>query len=430
VLAGSTNMDAVLKLRVRLAGTATTLATIGRLAASAARERPSAITFAERVAPFMVALVLAFTIAAGVYWWHAGPTKAFEVMLAVLVITCPCALSLAAPAALAAAQAAMAARGILVARLNAIEQLAKSDSVVLDKTGTLTTGRMEVSRVEVLRQGFTAPTIIRIAAALELASNHPIAQAICRANSKPVEVAANLEVVSGAGVSGELDGRSYRIGAAVYAMNGQPLPTLDDDAGVNSSMALLADGDGPIGRLYLEDPERDDARCFVASLACPKRTVTILSGDTQNTVSILANSMQIPAALGDMKPIDKKNYVAEMQRHGNTVFMIGDGINDAPVIAQADVSAAFATATTLAQTRADIIVLGNRFADVQAAMAIAKQTIRIIRQNLGWALVYNIVAIPVAASGVLTPLGAAVGMSVSSLVVVGNALRLLPRRHA
>jgi Cu2+-exporting ATPase len=158
--------------------------------------------------------------------------------------------------------------------------------------------------------------------------------------------------------------------------------------------------------------------------------VTILSGDTQNTVSILANSMQIPAALGDMKPIDKKNYVAEMQRHGNTVFMIGDGINDAPVIAQADVSAAFATATTLAQTRADIIVLGNRFADVQAAMAIAKQTIRIIRQNLGWAFFYNIVAIPVAASGVLTPLGAAVGMSVSSLVVVGNALRLLPRRHA
>ncbi|MEJ2602791.1 MAG: heavy metal translocating P-type ATPase, partial [Gammaproteobacteria bacterium] len=423
VTAGSINLDGALTLTAERVGQDTLLAAIGRLLERAQAERPAIAVLADRVASWFVVGVLAIAAAVALAWWWIEPDAAFPTALAVLVVTCPCALSLATPAALAAANTALADRGILVVRSRALEGLARFDRVVFDKTGTLTRGRPEVTRIHVLSDAGAADAeaCLAIAARLESGSEHAAARAFPR-RSDPAE---DLRPVPGKGIEGSIAGTRYRVGSAEFvgAEALAALPALD--AGRAATLVFLGTDDGRVLAAFeLRDQPRADAARVVAALHDAGITSAIASGDRTETVRDIAAALGIDDARGALGPEDKLDWVRAMQSAGETVALVGDGINDAPVLAGADVSIAMGAGTTLAQSSADAVLLGESLTPLLTAVDVARRTRRIIRQNIGWAIGYNLLAVPLAASGTLAPWMAAIGMSASSLLVVLNALRL------
>ena len=431
VLAGSINRESPLLVRVSAAGEATTLAALGRLVERAASERPRVARIADRVAGWFVAALLVLALATGLAWWYLEPARALAVTFAVLVVSCPCALSLATPAALAAAAGALGRRRILAVRGDALETMARVTHVVLDKTGTLTTGRLQLTEVEPL-DGNARATCIALAAALEQGSEHPIARALRTAAPPPRTVLAARDVVAspGSGIEGVIEGRRYRLGRPdwVAALHGRPLQA----AAVASDAIAVALGDesGWVASLSFSDTLRPGAQALVAMLQEMGIHVSLLSGDRDETVRHVAQTVGIADHRGNTRPEDKRARIAQLQRDGAIVAMVGDGVNDAPSLAQANVSLSLGSASALSQWTADVVVLGDDLPRIAEAITRARQAFRVIRQNLVWAFGYNLVAIPLAATGHLTPLAAALGMSASSLLVVGNALRLLHNGRA
>ncbi|MEJ2602810.1 MAG: heavy metal translocating P-type ATPase [Gammaproteobacteria bacterium] len=423
VTAGSINLDGALTLTAERVGQDTLLAAIGRLLERAQAERPAIAVLADRVASWFVVGVLAIAAAVALTWWWLEPAAAFPTALAVLVVTCPCALSLATPAALAAANTALADRGILVVRSRALEGLSRFDRVVFDKTGTLTRGRPELTRIHVLTGAGTADAeaYLAIAARLESGSEHAVARAFPR-RSDPAE---ELRPVPGRGMEGSIGGTRYRVGSAEFVGTGAlaALPALDADRAATLVFLGTDDGRG-LAAFELRDQPREDAARVVAALHEAGITSAIASGDRPETVRDIAAALGVDDARGALSPEDKLDWVRAMQSAGETVALVGDGINDAPVLAGADVSIAMGAGTTLAQSSADAVLLGESLTPLLTAVDVARRTRRIIRQNIGWAIGYNLLAVPLAASGTLAPWMAAIGMSASSLLVVLNALRL------
>jgi Cu2+-exporting ATPase len=430
VLAGSINGETPLVVRVSAAGEATTLAALSRLVAQAATERPRVSRVADRVALWFVSALLLIAAITGLVWWQHDPARALMVTFAVLVVSCPCALSLATPAALAAAAGALGRHRVLAVRRDALETLSRVSHVVLDKTGTLTAGRVERLAVDVLG-GRDRNECLRIAAALEQGVAHPIARALC-ANVTPAHVAAEIIVVGGSGVEGVVEGCRYRCGRPewVARLHGLALPSNVESIGPDRTPVALADDRGWLACFAFGDVLRPSAAPLVASLHAMGITVSLLSGDRTATVREVALAVGIDDFRGDATPEDKRADIAARQRAGAVVAMVGDGINDAPSLAQADVSLSLESAAALTQWTADVVLLGEDLVRVADAIACARKTFRVIRQNLGWAFAYNFVAIPLAATGYVTPIFAAVGMSLSSLLVVANALRLVRVRAA
>jgi P-type Cu2+ transporter len=423
VLAGSMNRDSPLIVRVTAAGEATTLGALARLVEQAANERPRIARLADRVAAVFVALLLVVAALCAAAWWVVEPSRALAVALAVLVVSCPCALSLATPAALASAAGALGRRRVLCVRPDVLETLSRVTHVVIDKTGTLTTGDVRVLGIAPL-DGTDAGAAAAIAASLEAGSTHPIARAL-RVHAPGAAPASDVKAVQGEGVEGRVNGRRYRFGRPAWAaeMCAGPVP-YGIDAIAGESVALLAGEGGAIAAMRFGDRLRPDARALVAALRAMRIRVFVVSGDRAATVRHVADAVGADGWHGDARPQAKRAFIAALQAHGAVVAMVGDGVNDAPGLARADVSLALGSAATLTQWTADAVVLGDELSRVAFAFAAARRTFRVIRQNLGWALVYNLVAIPLAVAGELSPLAAAVGMSVSSLVVVGNAWRL------
>ncbi len=440
VLAGSVNLEQPLVLEVTRAGEATSLAALRRLVDDAARRRPRIVETANRVAVIFLWAVLAITAATVIGWWIVDPAQALPSAIAVLVATCPCALSLAAPAALAAVQSALADRGILTARASALEQLARIDAIATDKTGTLTEAEPALLRTVLLRAGVPAQ-VLAVAAALESLSAHPFARALTRAARAAGVAVPALQggrVEPSAGVEAVVDGVRLRLGKADFALgivDAEPAPVaarllrrLERERLQAASVIVLADAAGPIALFAFGEALRPDAQVFVNEVRAAGIELLLVSGDRREPVAKLARALGIAAPDGGnvyayQTPDSKRQIVAGMQRAGRVVAMLGDGMNDAPVIAQADVSIAFAEGSTLAQARADFIVLTSRLADVAYALRAARRGMRIVRQNLGWALAYNIAIVPLAAFGYVTPAVAAAGMAASSLAVVANAMR-------
>ncbi len=425
VLAGSVVRDGTLVVRVEAAGESTRVAAIERLSERALSERPRVARLADRIAAGFVAALLALACVVALVWWQLDPSRALAVTFAVLVVSCPCALSLATPAALAAATGALSRRHVVVAHADAIETLAHATHVVLDKTGTLTFGRLAVEQVLPL-PGTTRAEALVMAAALEAASEHPVARALCREAAAVVApLAREIAIVAGQGVEGVVDGARMRIGRSdfVAALSGASPP---DDATFAPHATLVALGDerGLRALFALADTVRPGARELIAQLRALGIEPIVLSGDRTSTVRAIAHSLGVADARGDLAPEDKRAAVAALQARGAIVAMAGDGINDAPSLAQAQVSIALGSATPLAQWTADVVVLADALPRIAETIAHARRALAVIRQNLGWAFVYNVIAIPAAALGFVTPLAAAVGMSASSLVVVGNALRV------
>jgi Cu2+-exporting ATPase len=428
---GTVNIRSPLVMEVRQVGEATRLASIMRLMERALTEKPRVVQLADRVAAGFVAALLVLAVATGVVWSQVDPSRALWVFVSVLVVSCPCALSLATPAALAVATGAFSRLGLLVARGHAIETLARADHFVFDKTGTLTWGRLRL-RQTLAVDGTAAGEVLRLAATLEQGSEHAIGAALRAAcpDGEPLPAPQALQAHTGQGVEGVVAGRRLRLGRIDFtaALHGQPVPP-PAQALVQSgdSCVALADASGWLGFFRLGDELREDAGDLVRSLQASGCRVSLLSGDADGAVRQVAAALGIDEAHGGMTPQDKHDHLVALQKTGAIVAMVGDGVNDAPVLAQAQVSVAMGGGTELARNQADIVLLGEQIGRLLDAVLLARRTQRIVGQNLAWAFAYNVSAIPLAMLGWITPWMAGIGMSASSLLVVLNAMRLLPR---
>ena len=426
LIGGSLNIGSPLVMRVEAVGATTRLASIQRLMAQAASERPHLVEMADKIAVRFVAALLLMAIATAALWWWLDPTRALWVFVAVLVVSCPCALSLATPAALTVATGALARRGLLLTRGHAVEALATATHFVFDKTGTLTEGQPRVLE-SWARDGDTVAAL-KLAATLEQGSEHPLAAAFRAAAEPDLQLLlTQRQTQTGAGVSAQLGGHSVRLGSVAYtqALHEQPLPPIVlawQTAG--DAVVMLADAQGWRAAFRLGDRLRPGAVAMVRALAQRGIAMSIFSGDDAAVVKRLAAELGIADARGNLLPEDKHAALRALQAGGAVVAMTGDGVNDAPVLAQAQLSIAMGGGTDLARSQADVVLLGNDLQALSDGVQLARRAMRIVRQNLLWSFLYNITAIPLAMAGLVTPWLAGIGMSASSLLVVLNALRL------
>ena len=441
VFAGSINRVGNASVEVAFTGAGTSLAEIGRLLERARSDRPRIAVLADRVAGKFVLGVIGVTVATGAAWISMDPSRAFEIVLATLVVTCPCALALATPAALATAASRLARDGFLLVRSRVLDVLTRKPVIVFDKTGTLTEGRPAIVETEILPHGrdHDAGHYIGIAAAIETASEHVLARAFARFEAGGTREITACEVEPGAGVAARVDGVLYRIGSRRYLDGFCPMPdeeTAPDPADDTLTEVWLGDREGALARFRIGDELRADAADAVAELERMGHRIVIASGDRESSVAAAAGALGIGEWHSALTPASKLKLIAELRADGERVLMVGDGINDAPVLAAADASIAIDAGTALARASADAVVVGKRLATIVDAAVTARDTRRIIRQNIVWAIGYNVTAVPLAAAGLLAPWMAALGMSLSSLIVVTNALRLRrprdrrPARHA
>jgi P-type Cu2+ transporter len=371
-----------------------------------------------------VLLTLTLAAASGLFWLLVAPAHALPAALAVLVVTCPCALSLATPAAVTAATSRLARFGMLVTRPDALERLARVDMVVVDKTGTVTSGT-PVVELKGIAQGYSRPLALQTAAALESASDHPIALAF-RKHASQARVASALKEFAGRGVEGCIDGVPWRLGTHHFVKEltqapGAELPGLSNDPGTGIA---LGNSDGVVATFALADGLRPGALHAVEQLRGMGLKTVIASGDQQEVVDEVARKLGVQQAVGRLTPEAKLSLVQQRESAGTRVLMVGDGINDGPVLAAASVSCAMAQGSAVAQAAADLLLLNDSLGVLAEAISTARQMRAVIRQNLAWALVYNLGAVPLAAMGWIAPWVAAIGMSTSSLLVVLNAARL------
>ena len=418
VTGGTLNVEGPLTLQVQALGDDSRLSAIVRLLERAQADKPRLAQLADSAAQWFLLVLLALAAVVGLFWWQHDASRAFWVVLSMLVATCPCALSLATPTALTAATGSLHKLGLLLTRGHVLEGLKRIDTVIFDKTGTLTEGRLTLRAVQPLGE-LDGERCLALAAALENRSEHPIARAFGRA-PQPAEA---VESHPGLGLEGVVDGQRLRIGqtAFVCALSGQPAPAMPNEHG---QWLLLGDARGPLAWLVLDDRLRDDAPALLQ--ACRERgwRTLLLSGDSSPMVQSVAAELGIDEVHGGLRPDDKLAILKQLHGEGRHVLMLGDGVNDVPVLAAADISVAMGSATDLAKTSADAVLLSNRLDSLVQAFVLARRTRRVIVENLVWAGLYNGLMLPFAALGWITPAWAAIGMSVSSLTVVLNALRL------
>ncbi|WP_368159988.1 heavy metal translocating P-type ATPase [Aeromonas sp. R5-3] len=420
VYAGTINTDAPLEIRVSHRIEESRLAQIMRLQDHALDDKPAIAQMADVLSRHFI-LVLLF-IAAGVWtFWHVHqPEQAFWVTLAVLVATCPCALSLATPTALTSATARLTRVGILLRRGHVLDVLTRATRIVMDKTGTLTTGNISLTSTEALAN-LDEARCLAIARSLEAYSEHPIARAF-RSNAAEDAVllaASKVTPVIGHGIEGVIDGRHYRLGSARWLGISDAHETQTDGL-----VIYLADEDRTLARFLLTDTLRPDAKTLIQAFKAAGLKTTILTGDSSAQADEVARELGVDELVKGVTPDGKLAYLKEHEVRGDISIMVGDGINDAPVLAGAHASFAMAGGTDLAKNSADAILLADDLSRLLDARALALRTRKIIKENFAWSIGYNLLVLPLAASGWLPPYVAAAGMSLSSLIVVTNSMRL------
>ena len=433
---GSINVSSPLLLRVEQVGDATRLAAIRQLMERAASEKPKLATQSDKVAGYFIVTLLVLAGITGVGWYFIDSERALWVFVSVLVVACPCALSLATPTALTVATDALARMGVLVTRGHAIETLANANRFVFDKTGTLTHGRMSLERVLPLGAADEA-AVLAMAAAIEQGSEHPVATGLREAAAGlELPLASEVEAETGQGMHGLIDGQTVFIGRPEYVSGatGLAMPSaLEGFASEGGTVIALASRSGWLGLFRLADSVREEAGMLMRRLAGEQIPTSVLSGDAQPVVESVAGALGVQDARGGMSPQGKQQVIAVLQEDARAVVaMVGDGVNDAPVLAQAHVSVAMGGGTDLARNQADIVLLNENLASLGRGIDLSRKTLKIIRQNLWWSFTYNFTSVPLAMAGLVTPWMAGVGMAASSLLVVLNALRLqrVPRGRA
>ncbi|MFW6093684.1 MAG: heavy metal translocating P-type ATPase [Pseudomonadota bacterium] len=436
IAAGCHPLDRRVRLRVSAAGGATTLARLDDLVRAGLDARPPSLAVADRVAAWIVPAVIALAVATALVWGLLEPARALPATVAVLIATCPCALALAAPLALALGAARLLDAGVLPLRMSAVETLARATTVVFDKTGTLTEGRPRLNEIVCATEVDEAEAR-GLAAALEGGMPHPVARALSAADSAsaPFATATDARYRPGEGVTGTVAGRRLFIGRPDRALEGRHceprLQAAIQRAGTTGvTCVALADPARVLAVYVLDDPLRPGAaHCVEALRALGIRRVVIATGDSPARAARFEHELGVDAAQGGLHPEDKLRLVQSAQALGQRVLMVGDGLNDAGASAIADAALTLDHGPSLTKAGSDGVILEGDLNAVVAARRLATRIRRIIKQNLGWALAYNLLALPAAAAGALPPWGAALGMSISSLVVVGNSLRLrMPAR--
>ena len=426
VIAGSHNLAAPVVVRVELTGGQTRFAQIVALMESASTSKPQLAQLADRIAKPFLLFVLVAAGGAGAYWWSHDPGHALMVAVAVLIVTCPCALSLATPAAMLASAGSLARSGVLVRRLQALEALAAVDTVVFDKTGTLTRDAFALGEVHT-RKGISSEEALAMAAALAKHSLHPVSRALTAAGQGGAAQAAwtaqDTRETAGQGVAGRLCGAGNAASSVMARLGSARFCDVDPPA-TAALHACLSDDKGWVATFELQEDLRPDARATVAALTAQGVKVYLLSGDLPESAASVARQAGIDNSQGGCTPQDKLAFLRGLQSQGHHVAMVGDGLNDGPVLAGAHVSFAFGQAVPLAQAQSDLVVMGDRLGTVAQTLVQARRTFGIVRQNLWWAAVYNAVCVPLAVAGWLPAWLAGMGMALSSLLVVLNALRL------
>lgn len=421
--AGAVNISQPLELQVLRLEKDSFVSSMERLIDRASRERPALQQAADRVAAWFLLGLLLLTLLVGMAWWWIDASRALPIAIAVLVVSCPCALSLATPTALAAATVALAQRGVLVTRANALEKLARLTDVAFDKTGTLTQPHPRLTDITVLSP-HSRTSLLSIVAALEAHSQHPLASALrAAAQQEPVPMmqATDVQIAPGQGLQGKVNGVTYRLGNTKYCA----ADAIDSDK-ADTMQVFLADNTGVLAVFHFHTPLRAHTAMMLDKLQAAGLQLHLLSGDSMSQVQALARDLPFADVQGGLLPEQKVQAVRTWQQAGRVVAMVGDGVNDAPVLAGADVSMAMSEGADLAQASADAVLLSGLDA-IPSAVLRARATLRVMKQNLAWAAAYNLCAIPAAALGYVSPLLAAIGMSTSSLFVVLNAMRLLKK---
>lgn len=434
VIGGSINTESPLNIRVEKLGDDSVLSSIQNLLEQAQNNKPAISQLADRIASWFVSIILTLATGVAIYWYLHDPAQWISITVATLVVTCPCALSLATPAAVTAASGQLARIGLLPKTANALETLAQVTDFIFDKTGTLTEGQLQLKTIDSFSKQ-SKQSLLHIAAALESASEHPIARCIVASNAnytkenspdKNFQVSNRLNT-PGYGIEGTIDHTQWFIGNSDYII--QHCQNLDHEViskykNERNTSIFLATSDQLQATFTLADSVRPQSLSLIGCLIKNKKPVHLWSGDSFAATKNIASTLGISHYQANLRPQDKLQQLQKLQAEGKLVAMTGDGINDAPVLAAANLSIAMGKGSQLAVSTADMVLLSSNVLHIYTGYTIARKCMRIIRQNLSWAITYNLIAVPAAAMGYVEPWLAAIGMSASSLFVVLNALRL------
>lgn len=416
VYAGTLNGDESFELEVMSSKADSMISNIVRLQDEAQHSKPKIAEIADVVARYFVGAILIISAGTWFYWHQTKPDDAFWIMLSVLVATCPCALSLATPTALTCATSRMGNFGILLRKGHVFETLCKINHLVVDKTGTLTKGDIEICDTKVLSD-LPKEDCLSLAAALEAHANHPIARSFASYANDDF-VVYEVQNVIGSGIEGIWNGKIVKIGSAVFVQG--------KESDESHAVYLSVDGEH-VASFYYRDPIRKESKAFVQRFADAGIKTTLLTGDSLSNARPVANEIGIDHVVASAKPEDKLAYLKSLDEDSITM-MVGDGINDAPTLAGAHLSVAMGGGTDVAKASADMTLLGDNLEKLLEARLLALRTRKIIRENLAWSLGYNLLILPLAVAGLVAPYIAVVGMSASSIIVVSNSLRLLKEK--
>ncbi|WP_367986424.1 heavy metal translocating P-type ATPase [Vibrio sp. NTOU-M3] len=414
VYAGTLNGEESFELEVTSSKADSMISNIVRLQDEAQMSKPKIAEVADIVARYFVGAILIIAAATWFFWHDAKPEDAFWIMLSVLVATCPCALSLATPTALTCATSRMGNFGILLRKSHVFETLCKVNHLIVDKTGTLTHGDIEISDVEIIGD-VNKEEALAIAASLEAHANHPIARAFKVYSNQNINV-TDVENVIGSGLKGIYEGEPVKIGSAQFVLN--------DATNLHPSSVYMSISGKHVATFSYHDPIRTEAKLFIEQFKKSGVKVTLLTGDIEQNAQAVATKIGISNVVAGAKPQDKLAYLKALESSDITM-MIGDGINDAPTLAGAHLSIAMGGGADVAKASADMVLLGDQLDRVLKARYLALRTRKIIRENLAWSLGYNLLILPLAVAGLVAPYIAVVGMSASSIIVISNSLRLL-----
>ncbi|HDU8575915.1 heavy metal translocating P-type ATPase metal-binding domain-containing protein [Vibrio antiquarius] len=416
VYAGTLNGDESFELEVMCSKADSMISNIVRLQDEAQHSKPKIAEIADIVARYFVGAILIISAGTWLYWHQTKPDDAFWIMLSVLVATCPCALSLATPTALTCATSRMGNFGILLRKGHVFETLCKINHLVVDKTGTLTKGDIEICDTKVLSD-LPKEDCLSLAAALEAHANHPIARSFASYANDDF-VVYEVQNVIGSGIEGIWNGKVVKIGSAAFVQG--------KESEESHAVYLSVDGEH-VASFYYRDPIRKESKAFVQRFADAGIKTTLLTGDSLSNARPVANEIGIDHVVASAKPEDKLAYLKSLDEDSITM-MVGDGINDAPTLAGAHLSVAMGGGTDVAKASADMTLLGDNLEKLLEARLLALRTRKIIRENLAWSLGYNLLILPLAVAGLVAPYIAVVGMSASSIIVVSNSLRLLKEK--
>lgn len=438
LIGGSVNLNRPLVMSATRVGNDTQLSSLVRMMESAANEKPPLVQIADRYASLFLSAILLLAIVSGIAWWYIDASRAIWIAVTIMVITCPCALSLATPSVMSATIGQLAKNGVLVARGRAVESLARATHFVFDKTGTLTQGKLKLVKLMLIRNdpALNERVVRQITTNLTAGSMHPVAHALYTSLSvapfsNTATVYDDVNEIPGRGIEAHHHGLHFRLGSVdfVQELHGKELDIPAEFSG--KTISVLGDTEGYIALFALEDSLRSDAKILIKFLQQQGKSVLILSGDRADVVENTATELGIRGAVGNLSPEAKYDAVKLLQMQGAIVAMVGDGMNDGPVLSLADISVAMGQGAPISQARSDMVLISNDLRDLSYAIKITSKSLSLIRQNLGWAVLYNVIAIPAAMAGILAPWHAAIGMSLSSMIVVLNSLRIysLKNKH-